>query len=111
MSGIDWIINVPRQLVVDAGPVPAKIKIEGVGRHPEYRERRRNLRERCGNDPRIVFRGNQQISVAQAPLFATIFGLVASSRNTSPREILNGKAPEPGGGSRWKFKGNRGIRP
>jgi hypothetical protein len=29
----------------------------------------------------------------------------------TPREILSGKAPEPGGGSRWKFKGNKGIRP
>ena len=29
----------------------------------------------------------------------------------STREILKAKLPEPGGGSRWKFKGNRGIRP
>jgi hypothetical protein len=29
----------------------------------------------------------------------------------STRRILKAKLPKPGGGSRWKFKGDRGIRP
>ena len=35
--------------------------------------------------------------------------MVCISEQHSPREILNAKAPEPGGGSRWKPRAYRGT--